>query len=95
MDDILKKTMFEEIDGVFEQIEQIVQKYNASNNIVYMGVVGLCEEPEEPVHEWQVKYTWNVRDNNELDEILQLQVEAFGMTQEDESDDPLDYLFMN
>lgn len=94
MDDILKKTMFKEIDAAFEQIESIVQKYNASGNIVYMGVVGLCEEPEEEVHEWQVKYTWNVRDNNELDEVIQLQVEAFGRTQ-DEPDDPLDYLFMN
>lgn len=93
MDDILKKTMFEEIDACFEQIEEIVSKYNASGNIVYMGCVGLCEAPEEDIHEWQVKYTWNVKDANELDEVIQLQVEAFAKTQEPE--DPLDYLFMN
>jgi len=93
MDSILKKTMFEEIDSCFEQIEEIVAKYNMSDNIVYMGCVGVCEEASEDVHEWQVKYTWNVKDVNELDEVIQLQVEAFAKTQE--PDDPLDYLFMN
>mgnify|MGYP001173184837 FL=1 len=93
MDDILKKTMFEEIDAAFDNIEQIVSKYNMSGNIVYMGCVGLCESESDDVHEWQVKYTWNVKDANELDEVIQLQVEAFAKTQE--PDDPLDYLFMN
>jgi|TARA_Y100000015_G_scaffold6399_1_gene5858 uncharacterized protein with ATP-grasp and redox domains len=92
MDDILKKTMFEEIDEAFEQIEQIVSKYNVSGNIVYMGCVGLMEEESEDVHEWQVKYTWNVKDKEELQEVLQLQAEAYIQA---EPDDPLDFLFMN
>ena len=92
MDDILKKTMFEEIDAAFEQIEEIVAKYNMSDNIVYMGCVGVCEDAQEDVQEWQVKYTWNVKDTNELEEVVQLQVEAFLNTQ---PEDPLDYLFMN
>ena len=92
MDDILKKTMFEEIDSVFEQIEEIVDKYNMSGNIVYMGCVGLIEDESDDVHEWQVKYTWNVRDRDELEEVLHLQAEAFIQS---EVDDPLDYLFMN
>jgi predicted Co/Zn/Cd cation transporter (cation efflux family) len=92
MDDILKKTMFEEIDAAFEQIEEIVQKYNMSSNIVYMGCVGVCEEIEEDTHEWQVKYTWNVKDTNELEEVVQLQVEAYMKTL---PDDPLDFLYLN
>ena len=57
-----------------------------------MGCVGLCESESDDVHEWQVKYTWNVKDSNEQ-WVIQLQVEAFARTQE--PDDPLDYLFMN
>lgn len=92
MDDILKKTMFEEIDSAFEQIEEIVSKYNMSDNIVYMGCVGVVDDMNEDVHEWQVKYTWNVKDVAELEEVVQLQVEAFLKTQ---PEDPLDTLFLN
>jgi len=92
MDSILKKTMFEEIDSCFEQIEEIVAKYNMSDNIVYIGCVGVVEEAEEDIHEWQVKYTWNIKDTNELEEVVQLQVEAFLKSQ---PEDPLDILFLN
>ncbi len=94
MDDILKKTMFEELDECFEQIEAIVAKYNTSGNVVYMACVGAMEEEEEDTHEWQLKYTWNVKDTDELEEVVQLQVEAF-MKSHEEPDDPLDFLFMN
>lgn len=92
MDDILKKTMFKEIDDAFERIEEIVSKYNMSDNIVYMGCVGVCEDSQEDVHEWQVKYTWNVKSPDELEEVVQLQIEAFMKTQDD---DPFESLFLN
>ena len=47
MDDILKKAMFQEVSVVLEQIEEIIEKYGYSGDLVYTAAFGVLEEQGE------------------------------------------------
>lgn len=89
MDDILKKTMYKEVQGLLEQIEDVVNKYNYSEEIVYTAAFGVLEEEGSSENRWSLAYGYNCKDIHELGEFLALQVEAY--TRETESDE--DFLF--
>jgi hypothetical protein len=84
MDDILKKTMFQEISSVMEQIEGITEKYGHSVDLVYTLAFGLLEDEGEDVNKWSLAYSYNCRDDEEFTEFMSLQVKAYTETTEEE-----------
>lgn len=91
MDDILKKTLRKEIQGLFDELEEVVNKY--SGNVVYTMAVGFVEDETEVARKWNLAYGWNCKDEDEFAEFLTLQVEAFNS--EGEADDWLSRLSLN
>jgi hypothetical protein len=88
MDEILMKTMFEEVRGLFDELEEIVRKYSAEDKVSYVASFGLMEESStEAEHHWKMGYSWNVRDDDQFDEIQYLQREAYLIESEDKDDD--------
>lgn len=91
MDDILKKTLRKEIQALFDELEEVVNKY--SGNVVYTMAVGFVEDETEDARKWNLAYGWNCKDDDEFAEFLTLQVEAFN--NEGEADDWLHGLSLN
>ncbi len=87
MDDILKKTMFGEVRDLFTELEEIIKKYSAEDEVSYLASFGMMtEESTATEHHWQMGYSWNVRDDDEFDEIQYLQREAYLIESEEEDD---------
>jgi hypothetical protein len=87
MDDILKKTMFGEVRELFNELEEIIKKYSAEEEVAYLASFGLMtDESTETEHHWQMGYSWNVSSDDEFDEIQYLQREAYLIETEDDSD---------
>ena len=87
MDDILKKTMFGEVRDLFTELEEIIKKYSAEDEVSYLASFGMMTEDSTPTeHHWQMGYSWNVRHDDEFDEIQYLQREAYLIETEEEDD---------
>jgi len=95
MDDILKKAFRQEVEEVFERIEEIVNKYNHSGEIVYTAAFGMVEEEDEENRKWNLAYGWNCKDIEEYGEFMQLQLVAFTKEEEDEAQSWFDGLSLN
>tara|TARA_R100000030_G_scaffold62921_2_gene47683 strand:+ start:2497 stop:2775 length:279 start_codon:yes stop_codon:yes gene_type:complete len=92
MDDILKKAFRQEVQGIFEELESVVNKY-ASGNVVYTMAVGYVEDETEDARKWNLAYGWNTEDDVEFAEFMTLQVEAYN--QEGEAEDWFSGLSLN
>tara|TARA_R110002074_G_scaffold30333_3_gene86001 strand:- start:6359 stop:6637 length:279 start_codon:yes stop_codon:yes gene_type:complete len=84
MDDILKKTMYKEVQDLLDQISSVVEKYNYSEELIYTAAFGMLEEEGE-MNRWTLAYGWNCRDMDEFGEFMALQIQAY--TAEQESDE--------
>ena len=92
MDDILKKAFRQEVQGIFDELENVVNKH-ASGNVVYTMAVGYVEDETEDARKWNLAYGWNTEDDVEFAEFMTLQVEAYN--QEGEADDWFSGLSLN
>lgn len=77
MDDVLKKAMFTEVKDLMQQIEDVVEKYRHSGELVYTAAFGILEEEGEELNQWSLAYGYNCRDIEEFTEFMHLQVKAF------------------
>ena len=91
MDDILKEAMRDELQDVFERIEDIIDKYKASVELVYTMSVGYIEDDRGGVQKWNLHYGWNVKDIEEFEKFMTLQAEAY-VASEDESSGDMNFL---
>lgn len=91
MDDILKEAMRGELQDVFERIEEIIDKYKASVELVYTMSVGYIEEDTGGVQKWNLHYGWNVKDIEEFEKFMTLQAEAY-VASEDEGSGDMNFL---
>lgn len=92
MDSILKKAFQQEVEGLFEELEAIVEKYSSAG-VVYTLAVGFVEEESEDARRWNLAYGWNCEDESEFAEFMTLQLEAY--SQEDEASQWFDGLSLN
>ena len=69
MDDILKKTMYKEVQDLLDQISSVVEKYNYSEELIYTAAFGMLEEEGE-MNRWTLAYGWNCRDMDEFGEFM-------------------------
>lgn len=91
MDDILKKAMFQEVNVVLEQIEEIIEKYGYSGDLVYTAAFGVLEEQGEEENRWSLAYGYNCKDDDEFTEFMSLQVKAFTESTDDEPPEFIGY----
>lgn len=92
MDDILKKAFRQEVQGIFKELEDVVNKYS-SGHVVYTMAVGYVEDETDEARKWNLSYGWNTEDDVEFAEFMTLQVEAYN--QEGEADDWFSGLSLN
>lgn len=95
MDDVLKKAMFTEVQDLMQQIEEVVNKYRHSGDLVYTAAFGLLEEETENTNNWSLAYGHNCRDLGEFSEFMQLQVKAFTDLEDDGPEDFLTQFSLN
>ena len=87
MDDILKKAMRTEVSDLIDQIENIVEKYGSSNDIVYTVAVGFVEEQDEDMSNWSLHYGYNCKTMEEFQEFMYVQTNAFVMSEDEGQDE--------
>jgi len=75
MDKVLKDTMFRELRDKLKELEAIIDKYDASEEVIHTTCIAMPEE--DGGTDWSVMYAWNYKNVDDLDDMLTLQAEAY------------------
>ena len=76
MDKILKETMFRELKAKLKELEDIIEKYDTSEEVVHTTCIGISENVEDG-DDWSILYAWNYKGIEDLEDMLVLQAEAY------------------
>lgn len=76
MDKVLKETMFRELKAKLKELEDIIEKYDAAEEVVHTTCIGIAEGIEEG-EDWSILYAWNYKGIEDLEDMLALQAEAY------------------
>lgn len=79
---------FNEVKEIAKQMDELIDRYDARNEVVCIFLTGSITEDENGDTTVQAVYGMNVKDEDELDDVLDFFKHVYHNTADDDDDEP-------